>query len=107
MLPNSRVSRSTLIDRSEERLDRMRLFIGSVIENVDTKARFRITDVHLRAADGVPQFTYISIGRDEHLPFSRPASEILDGRQYRFHSGAYRPVKRKRADFVPRHVLEI
>ena len=102
-------SRKQIIRDTDERLSRLRKFVGSVIERRDTKARFRITDVHLRASDGAPHFTYVAIGADEALPFSRPSTEVLDGRLYSFRSGAYRPVPHAAArdTFIPRHVLHI
>lgn len=102
-------SRKKIISNVDQRLSRLRKFVGSVIERRDTKARFRITDVHLRASDGAPHFTYVAIGADEALPFSRPSTEVLDGRLYSFRSGAYRPVPHAAArdTFIPRHVLHI
>ena len=50
-------SRKKIISDVDQRLSRLRKFVGGVIERRDTKARFRITDVHVRASDGVPHFT--------------------------------------------------
>ena len=102
-------TRKQIIEDCDLRLERLRKFVGAVIERIDTKARFRITDVHLRASDGVPHFTYVAIGKDEPLPFSRPSAEVLDSRLYTFRSGPHRPVRHSTArdTFIPRHVLHI
>lgn len=101
-MSNSRATRLT------KRLAELRPFIGATILHLESKTRFRITHLHIRAADGEPCFTYEPVSQAEcdRIPMSRPVKEIIGDPRFEFIAGDYRPHK-PRTQWQPRHVLKL